>query len=155
MAIQKSWPRALELRQIHFSQNTIKHAYQDGRPLEDVEHDLRTGRLDHPPGKLQVVFCDGKWYTRSNRTLYVLKRAFPAEMVVPVIAGPVDRVCIQHFTAKCGGVWVKVRGRHNLGSSVPTATRRRPEYHHWSRKKRSAAKTVKEAGRPGFQPGHF
>ena len=50
---------------------------------------------------------------------------------------------------------MKVRGRHNLGSRVPTATRRRPEYHHWSRKRRSTAKTGKGAGRPGFQPGSF
>ena len=50
---------ALELRQNYFSQDTIRHAFPYGRPLEDVEHDLRMGRLDHPPGTLQVVFCDG------------------------------------------------------------------------------------------------
>ena len=48
---------------------------------------------------------------------------------------------------------MKVRGRHNLGSSVPTATRRWPKYYSRSQKRRSAAKTGKGSGRPGFQPG--
>jgi hypothetical protein len=74
--------------------------------------------------------------------------------VVPVIAGPVDRLFIHHFSAKWGGVWVEVRGRH-WDSSEPSARRRRPGYHHWSRKKCYAAKAGKEAGRPGFQPGSF
>ena len=134
---QHRCPRALELRQIHFSQDSIANKFQNGRPLEDVVHYLCTGRLDQPFGTLHVVCFEGKWYTRNNRTLYVLKRAFPAERVVPVIVGTVDRLFLHHFSAKCGGVWVVVR--------------RRPGYHHWSRKKCNAAKAGKEAGRPGSQ----
>ena len=134
---QHRCPRALVLRHIHFSQDSIANKFQNGRPLEDVLHDLCTGRLDQPLGTLRVVFFDGKWYTRNNRTLYVLKRAFPAERVVPVIVGTVDRLFLHHFSAKWGGVWVVVR--------------RRPGYHHWSRKKCKSAKAGKEAGRPGSQ----
>ena len=78
-------------------------------------HDLCTGRLDKQLVPLQVVFFDGKWYTRNNRTLYVLKRAFLAERVVPVIVGVVDRLFFAAFHREVGR---RVGGRPRVATAT-------------------------------------
>jgi hypothetical protein len=59
-----------------FSQASIRRAFRDGRTIDDLAEDLRSGRLtpeDIPP--IRLVERDGKLYTLDNRRLEAFRRA--------------------------------------------------------------------------------
>ena len=79
--------------------------------MELLEQDLRHGKKTlHGLGPISVVFCDGKWFTRNIRRLFVIKSVY-AGGLVPVVIGAVDKLFRQHNTTMNRGVSVRIRRR--------------------------------------------
>ena len=66
----------LNVRDIEFTQASIKNCFRDGRYLEDLISDLDQGKVDpsgHRNLQLEVVQCKDKFYSNDNRRLFCLK----------------------------------------------------------------------------------
>lgn len=99
------------LDQIFFSQDSIMAKFRDGRSLELMERELRSGQKsvgDIPT--ITVVYHNDRYYTVDNRRLHVFKRVFHTGQV-PVIIGERDHRFHDKLTTTNGGTSIRVRGR--------------------------------------------
>ena len=69
--------RILYVREIEYTQASIKAEFRDGRPLEQLISDLHRGKVDPCTCRtleLEVVEYGGKYYSNDNRRLYCLNK---------------------------------------------------------------------------------
>ena len=110
----------LRVNQLRFSQNSIGASLQDGRLLTRVEEDLRTGRRGVSAlCPLNVVHFRGRWFSRDNRRLYVLRRFLSPEQRVLVRIGHVDDLFLSHFSTEDEGRTIRVRPAKGAGLRPP------------------------------------
>lgn len=101
----------LYLRQLSFSQDSIKGTFQDGRHVALMQKELQTGekRVDEIPTIMALV-KDGQVYSVDNRRLWSFKNAgLPPDMKIPVVAGKTDKAFFNKFTTPTQGRTVKRR----------------------------------------------
>jgi hypothetical protein len=97
--------------QVRFSQSTISYRFRDGRTIDDLAEDLRSGRVspeDVPPVRVSERL--GSLYTLDNRRLEAFRRA---RVDVPyVLATDADVAAeVWKFTTTNEGTSVRVRGQ--------------------------------------------
>lgn len=95
---------------IHFTQDSIKATFKDGRTVQSMADDLASGALkadDVPP--IAVFEKNGKLYSLDNRRLEAFQRA---GVDVPVRSATTEELAAQgwKFTTKNDGVSIIVRG---------------------------------------------
>lgn len=102
----------LTLRQINYSQDSIRGNFQDMRPLSQMRQELATGEksFDTIP-KITAVVWDGTIYSADNRRLWAFKHCgMPHDKLVPVIVGRSDEKFHQKLTTPSGGKTIVRRG---------------------------------------------
>ena len=100
----------LRISELRFSQSSIAATLQDGRPLAQVENDLRAGRICGAAlGPLNVVHFRGRWFSRDNRRLHILRRVLWPGQYVRVHFGHVDSLFLSHFSTHNEGDTIRVR----------------------------------------------
>jgi RHS repeat-associated protein len=98
-------------KSIRFSQDSIKATFKDGRSVDDLIADLKSGKLtsdDVDP--IRVFEKDGQQYTLDNRRLYAFQQANVPIRTVPATE---DEIANEgwKFTTTNDGVSIRVRGR--------------------------------------------
>jgi len=66
----------IDPKQVRFTQDNISPYFKNGRPIDDLIKDLKTGKVkpeDIPP--IRVFEKNGKIYSLDNRRLYVFQQA--------------------------------------------------------------------------------
>ena len=130
MGPRPQWRGRLRISELRFSQSSIAASLQDGRSLEQVEADLRAGRIRGAAlGPLNVVHYRGQWFSRDNRRLHILRRVLRPKQYVRVHFGHVDSLFLSHFSTHNEGDTIRVRNTkgtehwltHRAPSKAPTA----------------------------------
>lgn len=97
-------------KNIHFTQNSIKATFKDGRSVQQMADDLTSGALKADDVAPIAVFeKNGKLYSLDNRRLEAFQRA---GVDVPVRSATTEELTAQgwKFTTKNDGVSIIVRG---------------------------------------------
>lgn len=115
----------MRVAQLHFTQDSIRPHFRDGRPLRQLFEDLCDGHITSLHLEpLDVVWAFGRWCSLSNRRLYVL-RWFSQErtifnLEVNVIVHSLDNRRVRKWfntanTTVNRGLSVEVRRSRSLG----------------------------------------
>ncbi|CAJ1379623.1 unnamed protein product [Effrenium voratum] len=100
----------IALRDIFYTQDSIKRFFQDGRPLEKMEAELRYGVKDVTDIPcITVVPHMGRMFSVDNRRLWVFKKVFPASQKVPVQIGDQDTRFWNKLTTQNHGAEIRIR----------------------------------------------
>jgi len=109
----------LALRQIRYSQESIRDHFRDGRAVGKMREELRTGRKDlaNIP-TIKVVLHDGVIYSTDNRRLWAFKHCDRSLSTrVEVIVGKQDVNFWPKFTTPSRGHSIRLRQLHGFGLS--------------------------------------
>jgi len=102
----------LDPHKIRFTQDSIKREFKNGKKLEDVVRDLRSGKIspdDFPP--IRILEYNGNIYSLDNRRLKVFQDAGIKIKTKIVFMKDVEREFKRKFTTTTGGYTIKVRGK--------------------------------------------
>lgn len=106
--------RKMDARQLHFCQAHISPNFRDGRPIYELLNDVNSGGVDplRELEPLDVVHFEGKWWSLSNRRLWVLKHCSAATsgqaMWVRVQVRPPDGKFRERLASTNGGTSVRI-----------------------------------------------
>ena len=115
----------MQVSLLRFSQDSIGASLQNGRTLAGVEEDLHARRYGvRALCPLNVVRYQGRWFSRDNRRLYILRRVLLPTQRVYVRYGHVDELFLAHFSTEDEGRTIRVR--EGRASRVRGANRRPP-----------------------------
>ncbi|WP_226648014.1 fibronectin type III domain-containing protein [Microbulbifer variabilis] len=94
---------------VRFTQDSIKATFTDGRKVEDLIRDLKSGKLnagDVPP--IRVFSRDGKIYSLDNRRLKAFQEAAKPIRITPATPGEIVEGSFK-FTSKNDGTSIRIR----------------------------------------------
>lgn len=102
----------LMLQQVHYSQESIRGFFRDGRPVSQMLRELRAGEkavADIP--KISAVLWNGTIYSADNRRLWTFKHCgMPHDTRIPVVVGAADGKFLKKLTSPSAGRTVRRRG---------------------------------------------
>mmetsp|Transcript_6572 Transcript_6572/g.20121 ORF Transcript_6572/g.20121 Transcript_6572/m.20121 type:complete len:185 (-) Transcript_6572:100-654(-) len=105
------------LRQIRYSQESIKGVFMDGRPISVMRQELASGKKsieDIPP--ISVVVTNGQVYSADNRRLWTFRHSgMPLDMRVPVAVGNSNAAFVRKMTTPTAGLTIRRRGDEGFG----------------------------------------
>jgi len=110
----------LMLRQIRYSQESIKGFFRDDRPIAQMRNELGTGqkKVTEIP-KISVVVQNGQVYSGDNRRLWTFKHSgMPLDSRVPVVVGRSDDAFHRKLTTPTGGLTVRRRQEDGFGGGL-------------------------------------
>lgn len=101
----------LYLRQLNYSQDSIKGTFQDGRLVSQMTKELQTGekRLEDIPTVMALVH-NNQVYSVDNRRLWSFKHCgLSPDAKIPVVAARADNTFLRKFTTPTCGKTVRKR----------------------------------------------
>jgi len=102
----------LTLRQISYSQESIKGVFRDGRTIAQMRHELVEGtKTVNDIPKIAAVVHNGRVYSADNRRLWTFKHCgLPHDVRIPVIASSKNALFHRKLTTPTHGRTVRRRG---------------------------------------------
>ncbi|WP_228644956.1 DNRLRE domain-containing protein [Microtetraspora sp. AC03309] len=95
---------------VRFSQDSVSAKFKDGRTLEQMAEDLRSGKLDpEDVPEIRLLERGGQLYTLDNRRLLAFQRAGIPVRYRMATAAEIRRDAFK-FTTKNSGTSIRVRG---------------------------------------------
>eukprot|EP00415_Alexandrium_ostenfeldii_P001392 UN1392 len=107
----------MDARKLYFSQASISPSFRDGRPIYELLNSIDSGYTDplRELEPLDVVHFDGKWWSCSNRRLWVLKHCSASiagkAVWVRVQVRPADGKFREKYTTTNCGIQVRITTR--------------------------------------------
>jgi RHS repeat-associated protein len=101
----------VDTKNIRFTQDSIGVKFKDGRPVQGLIDDLKSGKVspsDLPP--IRIFEKDGVAYTLDNRRLFAAHQAGVQVRAVPATAAEIARELSKKFTTPNQGTAIGIRG---------------------------------------------
>jgi hypothetical protein len=107
----------LDIKDVYFSQSTIKQTFKNGDLVQDLIDDLKSGEVklsSLPP--IRVTMVDGKWVSLDNRRLFAMKEALKGKRAsnrnIPVVKVDLNKVADElhrKLTTKHTGAYIHIK----------------------------------------------
>jgi len=106
----------LIVRQVRYSQDSIRGIFRDGRPIMQMRRELFEGKksLASIP-TITAVVHDGQVYSTDNRRLWTFKHCgITHDARIPVVVGKLNEKSARKFTTPSKGITIRRRAEHGF-----------------------------------------
>jgi len=100
----------LIVRQIRYSQDSIRGIFRDGRSIMQMCQELHEGKSLASIPTITAVVHDNQVYSTDNRRLWMFKHCgITHDARIPVVVGKLDEKSARKFTTPSKGVTIRIR----------------------------------------------